>query len=365
MKKVLAVILIVLIIGPLFLYAYHSSSEFKFELSKDGNYYIVVGVKNIKGDDVIIPDRYKKLPVWEIADRAFADCDAIKSITMTEILYVGSSVFYGCDNLTTVEMPCVVEMSSDVFNGCTTIEELTIPVDFLSYLGRSASRTLGKEAIKKITITAGVRTSAIRESAFKDCENLVNVHIAEGVTVINDSAFENCSNLQTVTLSNGLLEIGKFAFKGCSNLINIEIPNTVVGISMGAFRDCTKLSSIVIPDSVEWLGNAVFCKCTSLEEVTLSAQLKELPEYAFEYCPIISITIPQRVRRIYSTAFYKTSLETAYFEKVSGWAVWSDSLWNPKTEVAEDDMADSRYAADILRSLHVNRIKSMSRTEHN
>ena len=113
---------------------------------------------------------------------------------------------------------------------------------------------------------------SIGENAFKGCEQLVSVRIADTVTSIEDEAFYECSSL-----------------------VSVEIPNSVTYIGDGNFGWCKKLKTIVIPDSVIELGYGVF-EFSGVENITLSNNLTEIKDGSFYLCDDLeSIVIPDSV----------------------------------------------------------------------
>ena len=63
-------------------------------------------------------------------------------------------------------------------------------------------------------------------------------------TMKASSAFRNCSNLIDVTILNGVTSIGTSAFESCRNLTSITIPNSVTSIGYNVFSDCKSLEGI-------------------------------------------------------------------------------------------------------------------------
>ena len=75
------------------------------------------------------------------------------------------------------------------------------------------------------------------------------IEIPDSVTAIEDSAFAGCSNLISVKMPDTVTKIGKLAFSDCYKLENIEIPDAVSMIEDSAFFNCKNLTLIVGRDS--------------------------------------------------------------------------------------------------------------------
>ena len=163
---------------------------------------------------------------------------------------------------------------------------------------------------------------------FEHCMDIRTVVIDDGVTSIGDGAFLACSGLTDVRIPEGVLSIGEEAFLGCSSLERVTLPDSLAGIGNIAFRDCTALESLTVPENVTYIGQYAFALCTgltdvtfidgtypvfferslfagceSLETVDLPDKLIGIPEEMFLLCAIQSITIPEGVSFIGSSAF--------------------------------------------------------------
>ena len=149
----------------------------------------------------------------------------------------------------------------------------------------------------------GLKVTAIRYGAFKECTTLKSVTIPDSVTSIGASAFSYCRNLTSVTLSNGVTSIDWGAFN-CTGLTSITIPDSMTWIGEMVFGNCTNLKNVTIPNSVTSIGSSAFSDCTSLISITLPDSVKEICSSAFSGCTsLTSITIPESVTDIYGSAF--------------------------------------------------------------
>lgn len=113
---------------------------------------------------------------------------------------------------------------------------------------------------------------SIGESAFRSCEWLEAVTIAEGIKELKANAFNYCGGLKSVILPNGLEYMGEHCLYNCG-FTQINIPSTVKTIGESAFMYCEKLESIEIPDNIEILS-ATFYGCKKLKKVKLPNGLK-------------------------------------------------------------------------------------------
>lgn len=108
------------------------ASQFEYSLSNDGTYYSVkAGSKEISGN-IIIPSTFRGLPVKEIENSGFNNCENITSIIIPDsITKINSLAFYGCSNLTSfiLKSSSFIEASDDVFMYCTNLQNVLFTTD--------------------------------------------------------------------------------------------------------------------------------------------------------------------------------------------------------------------------------------------
>ena len=107
--------------------------------------------------------------------------------------------------------------------------------------------------------------TAIRNSAFDYCKNLINITIPDGVTSID--GFEYCTSLTSIILPEGLETLGPLTFSHCINLTSVTLPDSLTRIDHQAFFDCTSLTSLKIPNGVNSIDLSAFdgTSITSIE----------------------------------------------------------------------------------------------------
>lgn len=122
----------------------------------------------------------------------------------------------------------------------------------------------------------------IREGAFKNCVDIENMYLLDGVLRIDREAFSGCVNLETIDLPSTTVVIDEFAFIDCLSLTDLQLPKDLQRIGAHAFENCESLERIIIPEGVTSIGEGAFKGCTSLTEVVLPSTIEEIGEGAFD-----------------------------------------------------------------------------------
>ena len=92
--------------------------------------------------------------------------------------------------------------------------------------------------------------TAIGNSAFAGCSNLVSVEFKEGIETIGNNAFENCTSLTTLSFPESLTAIGEKAFCGCSGLTTLFCSANIESYGNGAFEGCKVVETLIVKGSV-------------------------------------------------------------------------------------------------------------------
>ncbi len=230
---------------------YYSSDSSKVLYNKDKTELVQYPIGN-KRTEFIIPDS-----VTTIVNYAFEDCESLTTITIgNSVTSIGSYAFYDCTNLTSITIPdSVTSIGEDAFNDCESLTSITIPDSVISigedafyntgYYNDSSNWEddvlyIGNHLIKANTSISGAYTikegtKCIAGGAFKSCDSLTSVTIANSVTTIGNGAFSSCDSLTSVTVGNSVTTIGHSAFYNCNNLTSVTIPDSVTTIGYRAF----------------------------------------------------------------------------------------------------------------------------------
>lgn len=207
----------------------------------------------------------------------------------------------------------VCNIADYAFSGCSNLERIDIP-------------------------NPGYVDTRIGSCAFRDCVNLVDLYMPEGVSYIGSGAFSNCPKLLYIVIPSSVKDIVRNPFANCSGIISINvnnnnvydsrdncnaiietatntlvvgncntiIPTSVTAIGYEAFCGCVNLRSIVIPENVVTIGESAFGGCVGLTAITMHNSLTSIEDYAFQACSdLTSIVIPENVVTIGQGAFWR------------------------------------------------------------
>ena len=199
---------------------------------KDGE--AALNEKRTRGNDVIrsvTMHTVKYLP-----DYAFDSCENLQWVVLgTELSDIGKAPFRGCYSLTNVgdnDYYTTVDgiVYSNNSDGSRTIEECLA----------ARGNLVGFQYINADNDPNIKSVSAIRESAFEDCDYITGVDFdrdnTAGLMVIPEDCFKNADSLGTVVLPATVNSVKSGAFVGANKLGSLTVYGREVDIDDGAFN---------------------------------------------------------------------------------------------------------------------------------
>ncbi|MCI5837582.1 MAG: leucine-rich repeat protein [Christensenellaceae bacterium] len=313
------------------LYAFWAS-VFKYEktVTEDGTQQTAYRVKGGDGinfvTEVTIPESVDGIPVTTIDAGAFKNCSGLQVVNFyssMEYVEVGddtgaNSAFEGCSNLTEIN---VLKSETGDKNKYYSAKGVLCGYSKLSGLSEvlvvpsSVSGTLelpeGVEVIKSnsfknkniSTIIIPSTVQEIKESAFEDCKQLVNV-IFRGSESANakplsiaKNAFKNCSSLQTVTFPARLSSFNRKAFESCTKLVSVDISKAEGEETEYYSQDGVLISGKYGAAKLEYVPSGI------KGEFTIPAGVKTIASLAFSGSQLTKVIIPKEVTMIEAYAF--------------------------------------------------------------
>ena len=272
--------------------------NFKYKFNSELEGYVISGYEDTE-TDIVIPSKYKNVPIVGIGDRAFDGCSSLTSVTIgNSVTSIGDNAFYNCSSLTSVTIGnSVKSIWWHAFENCSGLTSITIPNSVTSIAGCAF---YGCSSLRSITIPNSV--TSIDIDAFYGCSSLTSVNIGNSVTSIGDYAFYGCSSLTSVNYTGTIDEwvskisaLRNLMIYSSSNkklYINGELVteaniSTAAIVNAYAFYNCSGLTSVTIGNSVTSIGIHAFDGCGSLKSayidsaslVNYASFIDTLPEY--------------------------------------------------------------------------------------
>ena len=301
---------------------------------------------NACGDEnVVVPSTWNGtnglLPVTQIGEEAFFECQSLKSITLPgSIVYIGDGAFDSCTGLFNIDIPAATTgIASNAFFSCSNLTGINISPfnnNLLSVSGVVFSKppTILKIFSPGITgdYTIQNNTTSIGPSAFFT-SNLTNINLPSTITSDNSLSGLQVNSIQNINVDSnntviksisgvvfskngnqlklfpagrtgyynmpyGVTNIGNRAFF-ITRIVGIDIPQTVQKIGNDAFF-ISQLESVSIPNSIIEIGANAFGTSTSLKSVTIPDVITTgFKDYIFNNCyNLAEVTLSNKMTEI-------------------------------------------------------------------
>lgn len=248
--------------------------------------------------------------VETIGENVFLNSDSLTSITVDEenpYFMVDDGVLYSKDKRELLYCPKnfsgiyrvaeeVKRIGKSAFRNCNQLTEIVLP-EGLEVIGDTAF--YGCTQLKQISLPKSV--SQIGVYAYKGCPLQGTLDLMN-IKDIGEGAFEGCTGLTSVVLPENLLRIEASLFQGCTGLTVVNIPQCVTTIGTSAFASCSRLQSVAIPDEVERIEDYAFKGCSNMKHLAIGNSVKKIGVEAFGECRRLkSLSIPASVDSILSS----------------------------------------------------------------
>ncbi len=275
-----------------------------YELSEDGEGYVVAGMGECTDLDIEIPQKHEGLPVIGIQKGAFKKYDRITSVKMgNNVKFIQANAFEACKGLQSVTLSESLEsVDETAFSGCTALQYTQHEHGYYLRSKSNAYFLLTSVEEDYYQYQLHEETVVIADKVFSNNDVIKGVDLGQSLKFIGESAFIGCYNLESVTFPKTLNKIGENAFASCDKITEITLPDGLVSLGKGAF--CWNDSLTTVTVTGQTIGVNSFYHCENLTDVTIKNTVKEIEAGVFEGCKsLVSITIPDSVVLIDINAF--------------------------------------------------------------
>ncbi len=225
-----------------------------------------------------------------IGKYAFSGCRSIKTATLRVPITVKTIDDFAFENCTTITflhlIGSIEHISSSAVNGCTALSTI--------YIQLGTGQSDGHEYYyipndyKGSVLYSRDQTELLRVMpGVTDTEFTVD----DSVEKIGDYAFNSCS-FEKITIGAGVKEIGESAFADCNSLLNIEVSDanqyyksvngvlyTKDGKTLIAYPGGRSDKSFRIPDGVTKIAKSSLYSCNALNELYIPKSVTEIESF--------------------------------------------------------------------------------------
>ena len=243
--------------------------------------------------------------VTAVGDEAFKDCTKLtnvryKSTTSHPVTLnsFGDACFMGCKSLPNIYLPgTLTSLGSSCFSGCTALtNHVAVPAS-ITELPNSCFENSGLTTIA----FSAKKMKSFGDACFKDCANLHDFEIPEGLEQVGKSCFYGCDALTDIVIPTSITTLPNYCFAK-SGLVSITLSN-VSSIGDACFSECEKLTPMALPNTLTAIGSGSFSSCSQLDHLDFPASLETLGENCFESSGLTSITLPGTLKEIGEDCF--------------------------------------------------------------
>ncbi len=247
--------------------------------------------------------------VTSIANWAFAGCENLTTVALSQTLEsIGNNAF-SWSNLKTINLPGSLKALGDgAFRNCTQLNDIQVSngnTNFSSLEGVlfniNKSKLIAYPNNKSATYTVPQTVVTIGNRAFAGCIGITNILLPSALQTIENSSFIGCTNLTNINFPNSLQSIGEFAFQNCQSITAITLPHSLTQIGMYAFSICTNLGSIIWPSNVTVINEGMFWRSSKLNTFDIPANVSKIERVVFNKINGLSSISTNANNQIYSS----------------------------------------------------------------
>lgn len=188
------------------------------------------------GSDAVVdvPARVNGLPVVRLDDWCFDSCAFLEAVNIPEgVTSLGRECFARCTQLHSVSLPDSLQwLGAGAFANCIRLRWIGIPDQVRSI----PPMCFINSGLRQMHLPGDLRH--IGNGAFSLCRALREAVLPPRTQKVEMNAFRDCDELQQLTMNEGLTWVGGDAFAGCSGLYMPALPASLNPACRMEFRDC-------------------------------------------------------------------------------------------------------------------------------
>lgn len=274
--------------------------------------------------------------IERIADNAFKKCKSLIEVKLPRSLKkIGESAFEDCINLSLWLPQSIQTIESLAFYNLRVVYFESSKESVLSNtkIGKNIIDNDATAIYYDVTDTGIVKegqiTYVLQESTYTVATFIGNIELnvpekLNGISVVAIGDFAcTTTGVTSLITTNGLKKIGRYAFRDCDNLANVKLANSIEFIDDYAFSQCILLKNVEMPSSLKSIGSGVFSACRYLESALFYDGIESIGTYCFQNCYSLSkVYIPSSCTFVGMGCFYACRLAQVYIGKDSIPATW-------------------------------------------
>ena len=301
-----------------------TARTFKLKPTIDKKGLVVVGLKDERATDIVIPATFKGKPIVEIGKLAFTVQKGLKSVVVGDnVKVIGELAFHWCDGLTSVVFgKSVVSISAQAFFGCTKLKNVAFNEEL---------KSVGREAFRNsplVSLELPPKVAYIGRNAFW-CICATSITIADTIDLIEEDALSGrnltiyCKAARKPSKWHNAWNRSRPVVWDCEN--NDVAANGAIYVVDGgvhyALRDgvatvlgqVDEKTTLCIPEKVGYKGKQyqptvvymyAFSCSKHIEQLTIPEGMITLCNDAFRDSPALrSVKLPSTIKEIGSLAF--------------------------------------------------------------
>ena len=237
--------------------------------------------------DIVLPEGVRKVEAYAFQRCAFISFKIPKTLT-----FVSELAFFNCYNLSNISVTAGNSAYSATNNVLYSRDKKTL---LLVPYGHSAVNL----SIPNGTVVIG--TGAFLNTSVK------TVNFPNTLKEIREGAFYG-AGITSLTIPDSVTKLGLDFARDCWQLKEVKIGNGVKELPERAFAYCLRLEKVTLPRNMKIISRAAFGACSALKSVTLPANVETIGMQAFFGCPLASISFPNKIKEISAIAFWNTLL---------------------------------------------------------